>query len=353
MYDLKSLIERMGEKTSDLHLTAGLPPMYRRNTKLFPAGEQMLTPDMTKNLIYGVLSAEQINRFEKNLELDMSFGVEKIGRLRMNVFKQRGAIAAALRLIPSRMWGLDELNLPDTIYDIVNIPKGLVLVTGETGSGKSTTLASIINYINENRNGHIVTIEDPIEYIHKNKNCIVNQREVGSDTHSFENALKYVLRQDPDIILIGEMRDLETISAAAIIAETGHLVFATLHTMDAASSLNRMIDVFPPHQQGQIRAQLSVTLQAVLSQQLLPHISGDGMVLVSEIMTATPAVRSLIREMRTEQIYSQIQMGSSAGMQTMNQSLARNIIDKKISREVAFDYSTKRDELERLLSNMK
>ncbi|MCL2390115.1 MAG: type IV pilus twitching motility protein PilT [Endomicrobia bacterium] len=353
MYDLKALIEQMGERTSDLHITTGLPPMYRRNTRLFPGGEEKLTPDMTKNLIYSVLSQEQIARFERDLELDMAFGVEKVGRLRMNVFRQRGSVAAALRLIPTRMWQLDELHLPNSIYEIVNIPKGLVLVTGETGSGKSTTLAAMINYINENRSGHIITVEDPIEYIHKNKNCMVNQRELGSDTYSFNNALKYVLRQDPDIILIGEMRDLETIEAAAIIAETGHLVFATLHTMDAASSINRMIDVFPPHQQGQIRAQLSVTVQAVISQQLLPNVNGDGMTLSAEIMMATSAIRSLIREMRTEQIYSQIQMGASAGMQTMNMSLAKNVIEKRITKETALEYSTKKDELEKLLVNIK
>jgi len=349
MYDLVTLIEKMGEKTSDLHITVGAPPVYRRSTKIVPAGEEVLTPEASKALVYNVLSDEQIRRFEKNNELDMSFGVKGVGRIRMNVYKQRGSVAAALRLIPTRMWRLEELNLPPVIYDIVNIPKGLILVTGETGSGKSTTLASMINYINMTRSGHIITVEDPIEYIHNHKKCIVNQREVGSDTNSFSHALKYSLRQDPDIILIGEMRDLDTIASAATIAETGHLVFSTLHTMDAASTINRLVDVFPSHQQGQIRSQLSLTLQAVISQQLVPHISGDGLVLISELMLMTPAIRNIIREMKTEQIYTQIQMGSNAGMQTTNQSLADNYVSGKISKETALEYTTNRDELERLI----
>lgn len=353
MYDLVSLIEKMGSKTSDLHITVGAPPIFRRSTKIMAVGETPLDSKTCKELIYSVLSDEQIKRFENNNELDMSFGVKGVGRIRMNVFKQRGSIAAALRLIPTKMWDLEDLNLPKSIYDIVNIPKGLVLVTGETGSGKTTTLASMINYINNTRSGHIITIEDPIEYIHNHRKCIVNQREIGSDTNSFPEALKYVLRQDPDIILIGEMRDLETIAAAATIAETGHLVFATLHTMDAASSINRMVDVFPPHQQGQMRAQLSLTLQAVISQQLLPHISGEGMVLASEVMLMTPAIRNIIREMRTEQIYNQIQMGASLGMQTMNQSLANNVVDGKISEETAFEYTINKEELKNLIASTK
>jgi len=349
MYELVTLIESMGSKTSDLHLTVGAPPVYRRNTKIVPAGNEVLDSDTCRDLIFSVLNEEQIRRFDKSHELDMSFGIKGVGRIRMNVFRQRGSVAAALRLIPTKMWGLDELNLPKSIFDIVNIPKGLVLVTGETGSGKSTTLASMINYINSTRSGHIITIEDPIEYIHNHKKCIVNQREIGADSSSFPQALKYVLRQDPDIILIGEMRDLETIAAATTIAETGHLVFATLHTMDAGSSINRMVDVFPSHQQGQIRAQLSLTLQAVISQQLLPNINGDGMVLSSEVMLMTAAIRNIIREMKTEQIYSQIQTSSGAGMQTMNQSLANNVITGKIAKETAMEYTTNRDELERLL----
>ena len=351
MYDLVTLIENMGNKTSDLHITVGAPPVYRRNTKIVPAGDKILDSNSCRELVYSVLNEEQRKRFEKNHELDMSFGIKGIGRIRMNVFKQRGSVAAALRLIPTKMWALSELNLPDSVMDIVNIPKGLVLITGETGSGKSTTLASMINHINQTRSGHIITVEDPIEYIHNHKKCIINQREIGADTNSFAQALKYVLRQDPDIILIGEMRDLETIAAATTIAETGHLVFATLHTMDAASSINRLVDVFPAHQQGQIRAQLSMTLQAVISQQLLPNIDSNGMVLTSEVMLMTPAIRSIIREMRTEQIYNQIQMGTNVGMQTMNQSLANNVLKGKISRETALEYTSNRDELERLLTN--
>ena len=352
MYDLFTLIEEMGQmKASDLHITVGSPPMYRCDTKMTPAGEEVLDPDSCKELIQSVMNEDHIKRFEEKHELDMSFGIKGVGRIRMNVFRQRGSVSAALRLIPTKMWTFEELNLPDSIYDIVNMPKGLVLVTGATGSGKSTTLASMINYINLNRTGHIITIEDPIEYIHNHKKCIVNQREIGSDSDSFGNALKYVLRQDPDIILIGEMRDLETIAAAATIAETGHLVFATLHTMDAASSINRMVDVFPAHQQGQIRAQLSLTLQAIMSQQLIPHISGKGMVLAAEIMLMNAAMRNIIREMKTEQIYTQIQMGAKFGMQTMNQSIADNVLKKRISRETAYEYTTNKDELDRLISS--
>lgn len=351
MYDLYTLIEEMGRlKASDLHITVGAPPMFRCDTKMNPAGNIILDTESCKELIYSVLSDEQARRFEKMCELDMSFGVKGVGRIRMNVFKQRGSVSAALRLIPTKMWTFEELNLPKVIYDIVNFPKGLILVTGATGSGKSTTLASMINYINQNRSGHIVTIEDPIEYIHNHKKCIVNQREVGADTPSFSSALKYVLREDPDIILIGEMRDLETIAAAATIAETGHLVFATLHTMDTASSINRMVDVFPAHQQGQIRAQLSLTLQAILCQQLMPHISGKGMVLATEIVMMNAAMRNIVREMKTEQIYSQIQMGNKYGMQTMNQSIADNVLKKRISKETAFEYTTNKEELERLIA---
>jgi len=351
MYDLVTLIENMLKTAaSDLHITVGAPPVYRSSTKIIPAGKMIMDSDMCEKLIFSVLNDEQVKKFEKNRELDMSFGIKGIGRIRMNVFKQRGSVAAALRLIPTRAWPIEQLGLPNVIYDIVNIPKGLVLITGETGSGKSTTLASMIDYINQRRSGHIITVEDPIEYIHNHKKCIVNQREIGTDTDSFANALKYVLRQDPDIILIGEMRDLETIAAATTIAETGHLVFATLHTMDAASSINRMVDVFPSHQQGQIRAQLSLTLQAVISQQLLPHSSGSGMVLCAEVMLMTPAIRNIIREMKTEQIYNQIQMGAPIGMQTMNQSIAANVAKNKISRDAAFEYTNNRDELERAIA---
>jgi twitching motility protein PilT len=257
-----------------------------------------------------------------------------------------------MRFLPNTTKNFVELGLPKIMYDIVDLPKGLVLVTGATGSGKTTSLASIIDYINENRNGHIITIEDPIEYLHHHKHCIVTQREVGSDTESFAGALKYILRQDPDIVLIGEMRDYETMSTAVTLAETGHLVFATLHTMDATSSINRIIDSFPSHQQPQIRTQLSMTLKSVVSQQLLPHLTGKGMVLISEVLMINDSVKSIIRESKIEQIYSVIQTGKQYGMHTMNQSLYEAIISKKISRDVAYTYSTKKEELERLLTGV-
>ncbi|MCL2389221.1 MAG: type IV pilus twitching motility protein PilT [Elusimicrobia bacterium] len=340
-----------GKHASDLHLTVGASPMLRLDTKMIPfEGQEILTPEKTKDLAYQVLNPTQIARFEETNELDMSFGLRDVGRIRMNVYRQRGSVAAALRLIPSKVWTFEELNLPKVVYEIVDKPQGLVLVTGATGSGKSTTLASMINYINEKHNGHIITIEDPIEYVHNHKKCIVNQREIGSDSENFARALKHVLRQDPDVILIGEMRDLETISSAITLAETGHLVFATLHTMDAASSVNRILDVFPSHQQAQIRSQLSMTLQAVFSQQLLPHISGKGMVLVSEVMIANGAIRAIVREAKTEQLYITMQTSSTQGMQTMNQSIAENIAKGKISRGTGIEYSWNREELHRLLT---
>jgi twitching motility protein PilT len=271
----------------------------------------------------------------------MSFSFQNIGRIRMNVFRQRNSIGACLRSIPQRIQPLDELGLPPITYDLLKIPKGLILVTGPTGSGKSTTLASMIDYLNENIQGHIITIEDPIEFVHLHKKCIVNQREVGGDTTTFGNALKYVLRQDPDIILVGEMRDLETIQAAINIAETGHLVFATLHTTDAPQSINRIIDVFPPHQQQQVRAQLSFVLQAVFSQQLVPRLSGVGRALAVEILVGTPAIRNLIREGKVEQILTSMQTGAKHGMQTMNMALndlhARHIISYQEALSVSMD----------------
>ncbi len=319
MQDLLMML--MEKKASDLHITAGLPPMLRIDGEVKSTQFEKLTPDACQRLIYSLLTDSQKEKFEATNELDLSFGIKGVGRVRMNVFRQRGSVGAALRSIPQKMLTFEELNLPQVIYEIMKTNKGLVLVTGPTGSGKSTTLASMINFLNETRTSHIITVEDPIEYVHLHKQSIVNQREIGSDTNSFVNALKYVLRQDPDIILIGEMRDLETISAALTIAETGHLVFATLHTTDAASAVNRMIDVFPPHQQPQIRSQVSMVLQAIFAQQLLPHASGSGRVLASEVLTMTPAIRNLIREMKIEQIYLAMQTGGKYGMQTMNQSL--------------------------------
>lgn len=347
---IENLLFLMHEKkASDLHITAGLPPMLRIDGNLVPTDFGKLTPDMCQKLIYSVLTDKQKERFETLNELDVSFGVKDIGRIRMNVFRQRGTVAAALRAIPSTPPSFEELRLPKIVNQLVDLPRGLILVTGPTGSGKTTTLASMINFINEHRNAHIITIEDPIEYLFHHKNCIINQREVGSDTESFATALKYVLREDPDIILIGEMRDLETISAALTIAETGHLVFATLHTTDAVSSVNRIVDVFPPHQQQQVRVQLSFVLQAVLAQQLLLHASGKGRVLACEVLVATPAIRNLIREGKPEQIFTLIQTGAKFGMQTMNQSLAELYQRRLITLEEAMNSSSDPEELKKLL----
>ncbi len=278
--DMAELLRMMSEKkASDLHIALGAPPVLRIDGQMVPTAFPKLTAEICQHLVYSLLTDTQKQRFESTNELDISFGIKNIGRVRMNVFRQRGAVGAALRAIPQKIQALDELGLPAVAYDILKIPKGLILVTGPTGSGKSTTLASMIDYLNEHHQGHIVTVEDPIEYFHQHKKSVINQREVGSDTTSFAQALKDVLRQDPDIILVGEMRDIETIQAAINIAETGHLVLATLHTTDAAQSINRIIDVFPPHQQAQVRAQVSFVLQAVFSQQLLPRINGLGRVL--------------------------------------------------------------------------
>ena len=353
MYDLLKLLDFAASRNaSDLHIVVGVPPMMRVDTILRSAGDEKLTPEESKKLIYSVLNEQQIAKFEETNELDASIPIKDRGRIRINVFKQRGSISAALRFIPEKTYTFEELNLSKVIYDIVNLPKGLVLVTGATGSGKTTTLASIINYINEKRREHIITLEDPIEYLHKHKNCIINQREIGSDTKSFADALRYILRQDPDIVLIGEMRDLETISSALTLAETGHLVFATLHTMDASSSINRIVTSFPAEQQAQIRSQLSLTLKAVFSQQLLPSASGSGMAMVCEIMLANDSVKNLIREMKIEQLYSVIQLNRQAGMQTMNQSLFENVIRRKITPKVAMEYSTKKEELAKLLQTI-
>ena len=351
---MENLIYLMHEKkASDLHLTPGVPPILRIDGKLMSTNYSKLTSEMCQKLIYSVLTDKQKEKFEATNELDLSFGVKDIGRIRMNVFRQRGSVAAALRAIPTTPPSFEDLGLPKIVYQIVNLPKGLVLVTGPTGAGKTTTLASIINYINENRNAHIITIEDPIEYVFHHKNCIINQREVGTDTESFATALKYILREDPDIILIGEMRDLETISAALSIAETGHLVFATLHTTDAVSTVNRIVDVFPPHQQQQVRVQLSFVLQAVLSQQLLLHASGKGRVLACEVLVATPAVRNLIREGKPEQIYTHLQTGAKYGMQTMNQSLFELYQRRLITYDEAISSSTDPEELKKLIQSIK
>jgi len=344
------LLMMVQKKASDLHLTSGTTPMLRIDGLVVQTPFEKLTPDLCQRLIYSLLTDQQRQSFEAKSELDLSFGIKGVGRVRMNVFRQRGSVGAALRSIPSTFLTFEELGLPEVIYEIVKKPKGLVLVTGPTGSGKSTTLASMIDYINDHRSGHIVTIEDPIEYIHHHKKCIVNQREIGQDTQSFINALKYVLRQDPDIILIGEMRDLETIQAAITIAETGHLVFATLHTNSASSTISRIIDVFPGHQQSQVRSQLSVVLQAVLSQTLLPHASGSGRVLVSEVLSNTHAIANLIREAKTEQIPMLMQTGGKYGMQTFNQAMAELVVKRKISQKDAMEGTSDPDELQKLIA---
>jgi len=323
MANLYQLLQTMIEKgASDLHITTGSAPQIRVDGHLVPLNLPPLMPAETKQLVYSVLTDAQKHKFEEENELDFSFGLKGLSRFRANVFMQRGAVAAALRTIPFKIMTFDELGLPAVVRDMVKRPRGLILVTGPTGSGKSTTLATMIDTINSERHEHIVTIEDPIEFLHPHKKCVVNQREVNSDTKSFKAALKYILRQDPDVVLVGEMRDLETIEAALTIAETGHLTLATLHTNSCAQTMNRIIDVFPPHQQSQVRAQLSFVLEGVMSQQLIAKASGQGRVLALEIMVPNPAIRNLIREDKIHQIYSTMQTGQSKyGMQTMNQSL--------------------------------
>ncbi|MEO0814596.1 MAG: PilT/PilU family type 4a pilus ATPase, partial [Myxococcota bacterium] len=320
---LHMLLKTMIEKgASDLHITSGSAPQLRIDGNLVPLRTRPLSPVDTKQLCYSVLTDSQKHIFEEENELDLSFGVKNLARFRANVFLQRGAVAAAFRQIPYEIRTVEELGLPPVVKELSRKPRGLVLVTGPTGSGKSTTLASIIDAINTERHGHIVTIEDPIEYLHPHKNCVVNQREIGADTHSFKKALKYVLRQDPDVVLIGEMRDLETIEAALSIGETGHLAFGTLHTNSAIQTVNRILDVFPPYQQEQVRAQLSFTLEAIMCQTLIPKIGG-GRTMALELMIPNPAIRNLIRENKVHQLYSQMQMGQGkTGMQTLNQSLA-------------------------------
>ncbi len=321
--DLQKLLQTMIEKkASDLHLTTGAPPQFRIDGKLVEVGSTLLSASDTKGLCYSVLADAQRHRFEEESELDFSFGIKGLSRFRGNVFIQRGAVAGAFRAIPYEILSFQELGVPPVANEMLKKPKGLILVTGPTGTGKSTTLASMIDKLNSERSAHIITIEDPIEYLHRHKKCIVNQREVNTDTKSFAGALKHILRQDPDIILIGEMRDLETIETALVVAETGHLTFATLHTNSCVETINRIIDVFPPHQQPQVRAQLSFVLEGVLTQQLLPKAREPGRCLAVEIMIPNPAIRNLIREDKIHQIYSQMQVGQAKfGMQTMNQSL--------------------------------
>lgn len=319
------------KKASDIHLVVGRPPMLRRNGLLEQLGDEMLNPESNKALIYSILNEEQRVKFELEKELDFSFGVKDMGRFRANIHYQRGTIAAALRLINVVIPTMEELGLPPVLKKFTEYNNGLVLVTGPTGSGKSTTLATMIDEINRTKCEHIITIEDPIEYLHRHQKCVVEQREIGADTGSFTSALRYALRQDPDVILIGEMRDLETIVAALTAAETGHLVFGTLHTRDAAQTIDRIVDVFPTNQQQQIRLQLSGALKGIISQQLIPNKNGDGMELGYEILVGTPAIGNLIRECKTQQIYSMIQTGGKFGMKTMD-TVLRELVDKgKIS----------------------
>lgn len=311
-----------------------------------------LSPQDTKKLCYAILTDAQKHHFEENHELDLSFGIKGLARFRANIFIQRGATAGAFRMIPYKIMGIEQLGLPSSVNNLTLLPRGLVLVTGPTGCGKSTSLAAMLDKINNERHGHIVTIEDPIEFVHKHKGCIVNQREIGSDTKGFANALKYILRQDPDVALIGEMRDLETMQAALTIAETGHLVLATLHTNSAVQTMNRIIDAFPAHQQSQVRAQLSFVLEAVVAQQLIPRLDGKGRTLATELMISTSAIRNLIRENKIHQIYSQMQVGQKKhGMQTMNQSLHSLFIRKLISLDDALGWSTDPEELKQIIAS--
>jgi twitching motility protein PilT len=350
MVDIQKLLETLIEKTaSDLHLTAGSPPLLRIDEKLVALDYPALMPEQTKSLAYSVLSPAQIETFEKTLEMDMSFGIKNLSRFRVNVYVQRGCVGMAVRRIPFQIMSFEECGLPvKVVSELSRKPKGLILVTGATGSGKSTTLAAMIQKINAERRCHVITIEDPIEFTFMNKLAVIEQREVGNDTHSFTEALRHVLRQDPNVILIGEMRDLETVQAALNIAETGHLVFATLHTSDCVQTVNRIIDVFPAHQQQQVRIQLSFVLQSVLAQQLIPSADGKGRVLATEIMIANHAVRSLIREAKTHQIYSVIQTAQKEGMRTMNMALYDLVMNKRILYEEAITRTTEPDDLQRL-----
>jgi twitching motility protein PilT len=344
---LKATVDLEG---SDLHLSTNTPPQIRVHGKLRRLDLPDLTPAETKQLAYSVMTDAQKKRFEETLELDFSFGIRGIARFRSNVFNQRGAVGAVYRLIPEQIKGFKELGLPPVLATLAERPRGLVLVTGPTGSGKSTTLAAMLDKINDERNEHILTIEDPIEYIHQHKGCLVNQREVHSDTMGFSEALRAALREDPDIVLIGELRDLETTEAALRIAETGHLTFGTLHTNSAAQTINRIIDMFPAHQQSQIRTQLSLVLEGIVCQALLPKGNGSGRVVAQEILVPTPAIRNLIREDKIHQIYSAMQSGQEKlGTQTFNQSLATLFMTKHITLETAISASSLKDELEQMI----
>jgi len=351
MPNMHKLLEAMVDKgASDLHVTVDSPPQLRIDGRLVPLKTSDISAKRSRELCYSVLTDAQKQKFEEHDELDFSFGIEDLGRFRANVYRQRGSVAGAFRAIPEEIHGIEELGLPPVVGSVSDSSQGLVLVTGPTGSGKSTSLASIIDKVNRERRCHILTIEDPIEFLHDHKNSMVNQREVGADTESFSNALKYVLRQDPDVVLIGEMRDLETIEAALTIAETGHLTFGTLHTNSCVQTINRIIDVFPPHQQPQVRAQLSFIIEAVISQSLIPKKNGSGRALATEVMFPSPAIRNLIREDKAHQIYSSMQVGQAETfMQTMNQSLHELFTRGEISLRDALANSNDVDELKSMI----
>ena len=345
---LRKMIEQNG---SDLHITTNSSPMVRVHGVLRPLEYPELSPAETKQLAYSVLTDAQKHRFEESLALDFSFGIKGLSRFRANIFNQRGAVGAVFRSIPYEIRSFEELSLPAVIEKLCEKPRGLILVTGPTGSGKSTTLAAMVDKVNRDRHEHIITVEDPIEYLHGHKGCIVNQREVHADTHNFANALRAALRQDPDVVLIGEMRDLETTETALRIAETGHLTFATLHTNSAVSSVNRIIDIFPSGQQSQIRTQLSMVLEGIVTQALLPKANGQGRALAMEVLVPNAAIRNLIREDKVHQIYSMMQTGQDKfGMQTFNQSLASLYFKKQITLEMALVRSSNQDELQDLIN---
>jgi twitching motility protein PilT len=349
--NLRVLLEEMIDRNaSDLHITAGERPKFRIDGDITNSNiETVLQPKETLQLAYSVLTENQKKRFEMEDELDFSFGIQNLARFRGNCFKQRGCVSMVIRQIPFNIRSFEDLGLPRVIADLSDRPRGLILVTGPTGSGKSTTLAAMLDRINKSMKGHMITIEDPIEFIHKHQNCIVNQREVGSDTKSFQAALKYALRQDPDVVLIGEMRDLETIQAGLTIAETGHLAFATLHTNSAAEAVNRIIDVFPSHQQAQVRAQLAFSLEGIITQTLLPKIGGKGRAMAAEILVVTPAIRALIRDDKIHQIYSMMQSGKKYGMQTMNDSLYNLYMSKAVSLDEVLRASHDQAEIHRMI----
>jgi len=351
--NLQALLKAMLDKgASDLHITAGSPPRLRIDNELVRLQTEPLTPVDTKQLCYSVMNDAQKLRFEEDLEIDFSFGIRNLARFRANVYMQQSCVAGAFRIVPYQIIPLEELGLPPVIMELCEKPRGLVLVTGPTGSGKSTTLASMIDRINTRMRGHIVTVEDPIEFQHTHKASLVNQREIGRDSQSFKRALKYILRQDPDVVLIGEMRDIETIEAALTVAETGHLCFGTLHTNSAVQSINRIVDVFPSHQQSQVRAVLSFVLEGVVTQTLIPKASGSGRCLAAEVMVPNAAIRNLIREDKLHQIYSQMQIGQSKfGMQTMNQALCELYLRKQITLDECIGHSSEVDELKTMILN--